>query len=63
MVYFKPLRLCKLVLDPCLLKWMYAPELLHCPYISLSTANSKLGHVHCVDHIRASELFLLMEWT
>jgi len=37
MVYFKPLHLCKLLLYPCLWKWTYAPELLRCPYISLST--------------------------
>ena len=56
--YFKPLHLCKLGLDPCSLKWTYAPELLRCPYISLSTVNTKLEHVHSVDHIRDSDFFL-----
>jgi len=59
MAYFKLLQLYKLVLDPCLLKWTHAPELLRCPYISLSTVNTKLEYVNSVDHIRASDLFLL----
>ena len=38
-------------------------RLLLCTYISLSTVNSKFELVHSVDHIRASELFLLWELT
>ena len=46
-----------------MLQWTYAPELLRCPYISLSTVSTKLQHVHSVDHIRTSELLLSRERT
>jgi len=45
------------------LKWTYAPELLRCPDISLSIVNTNLGCVNSVNHIRASELFLMRERT
>jgi hypothetical protein len=63
MAYFKTLHLCKFVLYPCLLKWTHASEPLCCLYISPSAVNSIPEHVHSVDHITASELFLLTERT
>ena len=58
MAYFKLLNLCKMALYPRSLKWTYKPEILRCPYISLTIVKSKLEHVHSVEHIRDSELFI-----
>jgi hypothetical protein len=46
-----------------LIKTHTRTEPLRRPYISPSTVNSILEHVHSVDHITASELFLLRERT
>jgi len=34
-----------------------APELLRCPYISLSAVNSELQCIPLVDHLISTELF------
>jgi len=56
--YFKLLHLCKLVLDPCLLKWIHGPEILRCTFPKYSKHKTWTCYF-CRTH----KSFFWREWT